>query len=68
MSETDVGLSDLPDGWVWTALEEVIQIIDYRGRTPPYSSGRYSSFTVIQYKKWQDHLERPEICDRRNIR
>ena len=38
MSETDVGLSDLPDGWVWTALEEVIQIIDYRGRTPPYSS------------------------------
>ena len=38
MSETGVGLSDLPDGWVWTALEEVIQIIDYRGRTPPYSS------------------------------
>ena len=38
MSGTDVGLSELPDGWVWTALEEVIQIIDYRGRTPPYSS------------------------------
>ena len=23
MSETDVGLSELPDGWVWTTLEEV---------------------------------------------
>ena len=29
--------SDLPDGWMWMTIEEVIQIIDYRGRTPPYS-------------------------------
>ena len=38
MSETGTGLSELPDGWMWTTIEEVIQIIDYRGRTPPYSS------------------------------
>ena len=38
MGETDAGLSALPDRWMWTTLEEVIQIIDYRGRTPPYSS------------------------------
>ena len=37
MSETGVDLSELPDGWIWTTIEEVIQIIDYRGRTPPYS-------------------------------
>ena len=30
--------SDLPAGWMWTTIEEVVQIIDYRGRTPPYSS------------------------------
>ena len=30
--------NDLPDGWVWTTLDEAVQIIDYRGRTPPYSS------------------------------
>ena len=29
---------DLPEGWKWTTLEEVVHIIDYRGRTPPYSS------------------------------
>ena len=23
MSETDVGLSALPDGWVWTTLEKI---------------------------------------------
>ena len=26
MSETDVGLSELPDGWVWTTLEEVSEL------------------------------------------
>ena len=26
MSETDVGLSELPDGWAWTTLEEVSEI------------------------------------------
>lgn len=26
MSETDVGLSELPDGWVWTTLEEVSKL------------------------------------------
>lgn len=31
-------LPELPEGWVWMTLREVIQIIDYRGRTPPYSS------------------------------
>jgi len=38
MSETDAGLSELPNGWAWLKLGTVIQIIDYRGRTPPYSS------------------------------
>ena len=26
MNETDVGLSELPDGWVWTTLEEVSEL------------------------------------------
>ena len=26
MSETDAGLSALPDGWVWTTLEEVSEL------------------------------------------
>ena len=26
MSETDAGLSELPDGWVWTTLEEVSEL------------------------------------------
>ena len=26
MSETDVGLSELPDGWVWTTLEKVSEL------------------------------------------
>ena len=25
MSETDVGLSALPDGWMWTTLGEIIE-------------------------------------------
>ena len=30
--------SDLPEGWKWISIEEAVRIIDYRGRTPPYSS------------------------------
>lgn len=30
-------LPELPEGWVWATVEQTIQIIDYRGRTPPYS-------------------------------
>ena len=33
MSETDAGLSDLPDGWAWTTLEEISEII--LGQSPP---------------------------------
>ena len=36
MSETGVGLSDLPDGWVWTTLEEISEII--LGQSPPSST------------------------------
>ena len=36
MSETDVGLSALPDGWVWTKLEEISEII--LGQSPPSST------------------------------
>ena len=32
----DVGLSDLPDGWVWTKLEEISEII--MGQSPPSST------------------------------
>ena len=32
----DVGLSDLPDGWVWTKLEEISEII--LGQSPPSST------------------------------
>ena len=28
MSETDAGLSDLPDGWAWTTLEDCTEILD----------------------------------------
>lgn len=31
-------LPTLPKVWVWARVGEVIQIIDYRGRTPPYSN------------------------------
>ncbi|MEO1432560.1 MAG: restriction endonuclease subunit S [Cyanobacteria bacterium J06633_8] len=30
-------LYELPEGWVWSTVNEIIQIIDYRGRTPPFS-------------------------------
>lgn len=30
-------LPELPKGWVWTRIGEIIHIIDYRGRTPPFS-------------------------------
>jgi type I restriction enzyme S subunit len=30
-------LPELPEGWVWATVEQCIKIIDYRGRTPPYS-------------------------------
>ena len=36
MSETDAGLSELPDGWVWTTLEEISEII--LGLSPPSST------------------------------
>ncbi|UKP01333.1 restriction endonuclease subunit S [Nostoc sp. UHCC 0870] len=32
-------LLELPSGWTWTIVREVIEIIDYRGRTPPFSAG-----------------------------
>ena len=30
-------LPKLPNTWVWARTEELIYVIDYRGRTPPYS-------------------------------
>ena len=36
MSETDAGLSELPDGWVWTTLAEISEII--LGQSPPSST------------------------------
>jgi type I restriction enzyme, S subunit len=30
-------LMELPEGWEWTTVRESIEIIDYRGRTPPFS-------------------------------
>ena len=36
MSETDAGLSELPDGWVWTTLEAISEII--LGQSPPSST------------------------------
>ena len=36
MSETGAGLSELPDGWVWTTLEEISEII--LGQSPPSST------------------------------
>ena len=31
MNETDVGLSAMPDGWVWTTLEKVSQLLNMVG-------------------------------------
>lgn len=28
---------NLPDSWSWTSIDESLHIIDYRGRTPPFS-------------------------------
>ena len=36
MSETDAGLSELPDGWAWTTLEAISEII--LGQSPPSST------------------------------
>ena len=36
MSETDAGLPPLPDGWVWTTLEKISEII--LGQSPPSST------------------------------
>ena len=36
MSETDASLSELPDGWVWTTLEAISEII--LGQSPPSST------------------------------
>ena len=36
MSETDVGLSELPDGWMWTTLEQIGEVI--LGQSPPSST------------------------------
>ena len=30
-------LFELPEGWAYTTVQESIEIIDYRGRTPPFS-------------------------------
>ena len=30
-------LPTLPDSWCWVTVDQAIHIIDYRGRTPPYS-------------------------------
>lgn len=30
-------LPELPNAWVWARAEELTYVIDYRGRTPPYS-------------------------------
>ncbi len=31
-------LPSIPTNWTWARFEEVVFVIDYRGRTPPYSS------------------------------
>ena len=37
MTEGKEEVRELPKGWVLTTVKETIKIIDYRGRTPPYS-------------------------------
>ena len=39
MSETDAGLSELPDGWVWTTLDEVCQPPQYGWTTSAQNRG-----------------------------
>lgn len=31
-------LAELPRGWCWATVDQLMRIIDYRGRTPPYSA------------------------------
>ena len=40
MSETDVGLSELPDGWVWTTLGEISQPPQYGWTTSAQNRGK----------------------------
>ena len=37
MTEGNGEVRELPKGWASTMVQEVIEIIDYRGRTPPFS-------------------------------
>lgn len=37
MTEGNGEVRELPKGWALTTVKETIKIIDYRGRTPPYS-------------------------------
>jgi type I restriction enzyme S subunit len=36
-SPTIEDLPELPEGWCWATVAQCVKIIDYRGRTPPYS-------------------------------
>ena len=40
MSEADVGLSELPDGWMWTTLGEVSQPPQYGWTTSAKNRGK----------------------------
>ena len=44
MSETDIGLSELPDGWVWTTLEHCTEILDSQ-RVPINAKERETRIT-----------------------
>jgi type I restriction enzyme S subunit len=37
--EIENGLPELPEAWAWERFGNVIDIIDYRGRTPPFCTG-----------------------------
>lgn len=56
MSEKE--LAELPDGWCVSTVADVINIIDYRGRTPPYSQDGIPHIRSSNIKngrvRWED--------------
>ena len=48
MSETDVGLSELPDGWAWTTLGEIVEPSKERANPQEIEKVPYISLEHIE--------------------
>ena len=55
MNETNVGLSKLPEGWVWTIVENCTEILD-RQRVPINAKERETRIRGKSSASWQKSL------------